>query len=46
VVEKGKVIAVDMTPEMVRKKRTENAKNNNYGNVEFRLGDIEKTSCW
>ena len=39
--EKGKVIGVDMTPEMV-KKANENAKNNNYGNVEFRLGDIEK----
>ena len=38
---KGKVIGVDMTPEMV-KKANENAKNNNYGNVEFRLGDIEK----
>jgi SAM-dependent methyltransferase len=39
--EKGKVIGVDMTPEMV-KKANENAKNNNYENVEFRLGDIEK----
>jgi len=39
--EKGKVIGVDMTPEMV-KKANENAMNNNYGNVEFRLGDIEK----
>jgi SAM-dependent methyltransferase len=39
--EKGKVIGVDMTPEMVEK-ANENAKNNNYGNVEFRLGDIEK----
>lgn len=39
--EKGKVIGVDMTPEMIEKAK-ENAKNNNYGNVEFRLGDIEK----
>jgi SAM-dependent methyltransferase len=39
--EKGKIIGVDMTPEMV-KKANENAKNNNYGNVEFKLGDIEK----
>jgi ubiquinone/menaquinone biosynthesis C-methylase UbiE len=39
--EKGKVIGVDMTPEMIERAK-ENAKNNNYGNVEFRLGDIEK----
>ena len=39
--EKGKVIGVDMTPEMIEKAK-ENAKKNNYGNVEFRLGDIEK----
>jgi SAM-dependent methyltransferase len=38
---KGKVIGVDMTPEMVEKAK-ENAKKSNYGNVEFRLGDIEK----
>ncbi len=38
--EKGKVIGVDMTPEMVEK-ANENAKKNNYKNVEFRLGDIE-----
>jgi len=38
--EKGKVIGVDMTPEMIEKAK-ENAKKNNYGNVEFRLGDIE-----
>ena len=37
---KGKVIGVDMTPEMVEK-ANENAKKNNYKNVEFRLGDIE-----
>lgn len=36
----GKVIGVDMTPEMVEKAR-ENAQNGNYDNVEFRLGDIE-----
>ena len=39
--EKGKVIGVDMTPEMVEKAK-ENAKKSNYRNVEFRLGDIEK----
>ncbi len=38
---KGKVIGVDMTPEMVEKAR-ETAWNNNYRNVEFRLGEIEK----
>ncbi|MGQ9647047.1 MAG: arsenite methyltransferase [Thermodesulfobacteriota bacterium] len=38
--EKGTVIGVDMTPEMVEK-ANENAKKNNYRNVEFRLGDIE-----
>ncbi|MDI6808563.1 MAG: arsenite methyltransferase [Candidatus Eisenbacteria bacterium] len=37
----GKVIGVDMTPEMVEK-ATQNAKKGNYGNVEFRLGEIEK----
>jgi len=36
----GKVIGVDMTPEMVEKAR-ENAKKGNYENVEFRLGEIE-----
>jgi ubiquinone/menaquinone biosynthesis C-methylase UbiE len=36
----GKVIGVDMTPEMIEKAR-ENAKRSNYGNVEFRLGEIE-----
>ena len=36
----GKVIGVDMTPEMVEKAR-ENARKGNYGNVEFRLGEIE-----
>jgi len=38
--EKGKVIGVDMTPEMVDKAR-ENARKGNYKNVEFRLGEIE-----
>lgn len=37
----GKVIGVDMTPEMVAKAQ-ENARKGNYTNVEFRLGDIEK----
>jgi len=37
---KGKVIGVDMTPEMIKKAR-ENAKKGGYENVEFRLGEIE-----
>ncbi len=36
----GKIIGVDMTPEMVEKAR-ENAQMSNYANVEFRLGEIE-----
>ncbi len=36
----GRVIGVDMTPEMVEKAR-ENASKNGYRNVEFRLGEIE-----
>ena len=36
----GKVIGVDMTPEMIDRAR-ENAKKGGYGNVEFRLGEIE-----
>ena len=36
----GKVIGIDMTPEMIKKAR-ENARKGNYGNVEFRLGEIE-----
>ena len=36
----GKVIGVDMTPEMLDKAR-ENARKAKYGNVEFRLGEIE-----
>jgi len=39
--EKGKVIGVDMTPEMIEKAK-EIARKGNYGNVEFRLGEIEK----
>jgi arsenite methyltransferase len=38
--EKGKVIGVDMTPEMLEKAR-ENAREGHYANVEFRLGEIE-----
>ena len=37
----GRVIGVDMTPEMIEKAR-ENARKANYENVEFRLGEIEK----
>jgi SAM-dependent methyltransferase len=37
----GKVVGVDMTPEMVEKARS-NAKKAGYENVEFRLGEIEK----
>jgi len=36
----GKVIGVDMTPEMIDKAR-ENAKKSDFDNVEFRLGEIE-----
>jgi ubiquinone/menaquinone biosynthesis C-methylase UbiE len=36
----GKVIGVDMTPEMLDKAR-ENARRGKYANVEFRLGEIE-----
>jgi ubiquinone/menaquinone biosynthesis C-methylase UbiE len=36
----GKVIGVDMTPEMLDKAR-KNAADGNYENVEFRLGEIE-----
>jgi ubiquinone/menaquinone biosynthesis C-methylase UbiE len=36
----GRVIGVDMTPEMIDRAR-ENARKNGYGNVEFRLGEIE-----
>ena len=37
---KGRVIGVDMTPEMIQKAR-ENARKGGYANVEFRLGEIE-----
>jgi len=37
----GRVIGVDMTPEMIAKAK-KNAKNGKYLNVEFRLGEIEK----
>jgi len=37
---KGRVIGVDMTAEMIDKAR-ENAREGNYRNVEFRLGEIE-----
>lgn len=37
----GRVIGVDMTPEMIAKAK-ENAKKGNYTNVEFRIGEIEK----
>jgi SAM-dependent methyltransferase len=36
----GRVIGVDMTPEMVSKAR-KNQANGGYGNVEFRMGEIE-----
>jgi len=38
--ENGRVIGVDMTPEMIEKAR-ENAQKGRYPNVEFRLGEIE-----
>ncbi|MEW6718022.1 MAG: arsenite methyltransferase [Chloroflexota bacterium] len=37
---KGKVIGVDVTPEMVEKAR-DIAQRNNFENIEFRLGEIE-----
>jgi arsenite methyltransferase len=37
---RGRVIGVDMTPEMLHKAR-ENARRGGYENVEFRLGEIE-----
>jgi arsenite methyltransferase len=36
----GKVIGVDMTPDMVERAR-ENARKDKYSNVDFRLGEIE-----
>ncbi len=38
--ESGRVIGVDMTPAMLSKARV-NAEQGGYGNVEFRLGEIE-----
>ena len=38
--ESGRVIGVDMTPEMLERAR-ENARKGDYQNVEFRLGEIE-----
>lgn len=38
--DRGKVIGVDMTPEMINKAR-KNAAKGGYTNVEFRLGEIE-----
>lgn len=38
--ESGRVIGIDMTPEMIAK-AMENAKKSNKANVEFRLGEIE-----
>jgi len=38
--QRGKVIGVDMTPEMIDKAR-ENVRKSKYANVEFRLGKIE-----
>jgi len=37
----GKVIGVDMTPQMIKKAK-ENAKKYGYENVDFKLGEIEK----
>jgi arsenite methyltransferase len=39
--EEGRVIGIDMTPEMVERAKL-NALRNNYRNVEFRLGRIEE----
>jgi arsenite methyltransferase len=36
----GRAIGVDMTPEMIARAR-DNARRSSYGNVEFRLGEIE-----
>jgi arsenite methyltransferase len=38
--DKGQVIGVDMTPEMISKARV-NGEKGNYANTEFRLGEIE-----
>jgi SAM-dependent methyltransferase len=39
--DKGRVIGIDMTEDMVEKARA-NAKNGGFNNVEFKLGDIEE----
>ncbi|OGP93814.1 MAG: arsenite S-adenosylmethyltransferase [Deltaproteobacteria bacterium RBG_16_54_18] len=39
--EQGRVIGVDVTPEMIEK-AGDNAKKGDYANVEFRLGEIER----
>jgi len=39
--ETGRVIGIDMTPEMIVKAK-ENAEKGEYANVEFRLGEIER----
>jgi arsenite methyltransferase len=41
---KGKVIGVDMTPEMIARARA-NTQKGGYKNVEFRLGEIENLPC-
>ena len=38
--DKGRVIGIDMTPEMIAKARA-NAEKGEYKNIEFRLGEIE-----
>jgi len=38
--EKGQVVGVDMTPEMITRSRR-NAEKTGFGNVDFRLGEIE-----
>jgi SAM-dependent methyltransferase len=38
--DRGRVIGVDMTPDMLERARA-NAEKGGYGNVEFRLGEIE-----
>lgn len=39
--ETGRIIGIDMTPEMIAKAQ-ENAKKGNYTNVDFKLGEIER----
>lgn len=40
--ESGRVIGVDMTPEMIERARAKLAEEGGPGNIEFRLGEIEK----